>query len=251
MQGVSSIEMDIAGSGESLRRYASLSSLASGVIGLVGFAFLLAFFALEAPSLMQSSDLTRPTFFGVLSNVSGILQMLLLIPAAIVLAQPLADQGSAQNRGLRRLTLFLGVAGILVMSVTTTLTTLRIGVVGQMATVSIIALGAVGLWLLISNYLGRADKTLKPGLAWPGTAVGAGLTVMAISVLAAGGPSITQNPSTVSVNFVVLAGIAAGTLALQLGLPVWAILLGRQLRRQLWMMRTIQTGTPGTREVLK
>src|SRR5437879_2147924 len=69
MQGVSSVEVGVAGSGGSLRRYAALSAIDSGVIGLMGFIFLIAFFALEAPAVMKSGNLTASTFSGVLSNI--------------------------------------------------------------------------------------------------------------------------------------------------------------------------------------
>jgi hypothetical protein len=229
MQGISNMKAGVAGSGGSLRRFAALSAIASGVIGLMGFVFLIAFFALEAPAVMKSGNLTASTFFGVLSNICGIAQMLLLIIVAVALAQSLAQHGSGRIAPLRRVGLACGVAGTVVMAAATVLSTMRVGAVGQVAMASMLGLAAVGLWLVISNYLGRADEVLSPRLAWLGVAVGAGIIIMAISFLGAGGPSMMQDPSSIPANFLVLTGIGIGTLALQIGLPLWSILLGRTL----------------------
>jgi hypothetical protein len=232
MQVISNMKAGVAGSGGSLRRFAALSAIASGVIGLAGFVFLIAFFVLEASAVMKSGNLTAPTFFGVLSNICGIAQMLLLIIVAVALAQSLAQHGSGRVVALRKVGLACGVAGTVVMAAATVLSTMRVGAVGQVAMASMLGLAAVGLWLVISNYLGRADEVLRLGLAWLGVAVGAAMIIMAISFLAAGGSSITQDPSSVPANFVVLAGIAIGTLAMEVGLPLWSILLGRTLLRR-------------------
>src|SRR5262249_16240228 len=77
--------------------------------------------------------------------------------------------------------------------------------------------GGMGLWVVLANYVALQSKALPRGLAWTGLITGAGWLMTGVGALI-GGP---QN---------LLSSI--GPLGMFFVYPVWAIWLGRWLRRQ-------------------
>ena len=65
--------------------YVGWSAILSGVVDVIGFVFLLLFFALEAPLWIQSGEPNTPPLFGTLNDASFIFVALFMIPVAVAL----------------------------------------------------------------------------------------------------------------------------------------------------------------------
>jgi hypothetical protein len=69
----------------SVAPYVGWSAILSGAVDLIGFLFLLLFFALEAPRWIQSGEPNPPPLFGTLNDASFIFVALFMIPVAVAL----------------------------------------------------------------------------------------------------------------------------------------------------------------------
>ncbi len=91
----------------------------------------------------------------------------------------------------------------------------------------IIAFGAIGVWMVISNQLARVERTLPSGLAWLGVVAGVGLIVAAV-VLGLQGFRTSDPAALPTSDPGLAAGLALSVLAHVASLT-WAIWLGRAL----------------------
>ena len=209
-------------------RYAGWAAIMSGVLNLVGFVFLLLFFALEAPQILQNAEPSTPPLFGTLNDATFILVALCLVPVALALH----SQAEAQAPIWSRITLAMGLVAFLAIAVVQALYVPRVISTAQQSPLLTVGLGAMGVWLILANWLALRSKTLILRLSWLGMAVGVCLLLMPVSYFAAGGSAVVNDPNAGMANPLVIVGFVLGMLGLGLGFSVWAILVGRQLLRR-------------------
>jgi hypothetical protein len=210
---------------ESTYRSAGRAAIASGVIGIIAFAFLI-----TAVTTRTSVVVSQKGYFLFKAHdVGGIFQYLLIIPAAFALYQ-LSHKAPP---GLSRSTLRLGVGAASCTALFLALGIFKILSDGLYS----FPQGIFGIWLIIVN--GRLSGKLSKGLRWFGLIVGLGLAILgtvepgyAIFV----DPVILQIPAVVPTtypgtyaNFLIHKIIWIGTFMGVIPLPIWSIMLGRRL----------------------
>jgi hypothetical protein len=89
-----------------------------------------------------------------------------------------------------------------------------------------LAIGIVGVWLIMVNHMGRRWANLPGRLGWLGVAVGVAFALQPVMLILAGGAGFW--PAIMS-NYLLLTASAVVFLV-STGFPVWAIWLGRTLR---------------------
>jgi len=142
---------------DSSNRFVSLAgwcAYASGVVSIIGIVFLVAMF------IGFSTNNLRLQRFGALNDICVIIQYLLALPITLALHQRLKAHGLA----LSRAAMLIGIAGIIAVVVLQWL--LVSGVLTfeeQVGPVSV-ALLVVGIWLVITGYLGRSNGSLPHSL---------------------------------------------------------------------------------------
>lgn len=203
-------------------RLAGWSALLSGIVDLVGFVFLILFFALEAPQILQSGEPGTPPVFGTLNDASFVLVALCLVPVALALHEQLRIQAPTGSW----VALVIGLCGMLAAMVVQALYVPRVIATAQQAPLLNISLGLMGLWLLLVNLLGRAGA-LPRGLHGLGLLVGACLLLLPLTYFAGGGAALLDDASSGLGNPLVILGFGMGMLGLGLAFPIWAIWMGR------------------------
>jgi hypothetical protein len=147
--------------------------------------------------------------FGKINDISSVLQVLFMIPLAILLARILAPHSLA----LVSIATAIGIAGMIVSAIgQSLLVTGRIDF--QRSLRFFPAGGAIGFWLVLVCLLAVAGGQFPPLLAWIGIAAGLGYGVTVIGFLTGGQKSRL---------------FQIGALVLAISYPVWAIWLGRSL----------------------
>ena len=209
-------------------RYAGWAAIMSGALNLLGFVFLLLFFALEAPQILQNGEPSTPPLFGTLNDATFILVALCLVPVALALH----SQTEAQAPIWSRITLAMGLVAFLAIAVVQALYVPRLISTAQQSPLLTVGLGAMGAWLMVANWLRLRSRAPNVRLSWLGMAVGVCLLLMPVSYFAAGGSAVVNDPNTGMANPLVIVGFVLGMLGLGLGFSVWAILVGRQLLRR-------------------
>jgi hypothetical protein len=146
--------------------------------------------------------------FGKINDISSVVQVLFMLPVALVLYRLFRP-----NTQTLSLLAAVGIAGVMVAVVGQGL--LVFGVITYQQSLTFFpAGGAIGAWLLLTDYLALASRKLPRGLAWSGLLAGAGYVVTVVGFLLGG----QQNPL-----------FYAGGLVLVISYPLWAIWLGRVL----------------------
>jgi hypothetical protein len=198
------------------------------VVDLLGFVFLFLFFALEAPQIVQSGESGTPPLFGTLNDASFIVVALCLLPVALALH----EQERVQSPTGSRITLMIGILGMLNAAAVQALYVPRVISTAQQSPLLNLSIGTIGLWLLLVNVLGRGTAILR-GLAWLGIGIGVCLLLLPLTYFAGGGAALLDDASASLSNPLVIIGFATAMLGLGLAYPVWAILVGRRflLRR--------------------
>jgi hypothetical protein len=204
-------------------RYVGWAAILSGLVDLIGLVFLVLFYILEAPRILQSGEPSTPPLFGTLNDASFIFVALFMIPVAVALHQRQQNQSPA----LSWIALATGLIGVLVAATTQALYVPRVISTAQQSPLLTISIGTIGVWLFLVNLLARRGKTLPNGLGWLGMAVGASLIFLPVTYFAGGGSEMVNEPGASLSNPLVIAGFVVATLGLAVVYPVWAILLGR------------------------
>lgn len=202
--------------------YVGWSAILSGAVDLIGFVFLLLFFALEAPLWIQSGEPNTPPLFGTLNDASFIFVALFMIPLAVTLNKI----HRSQHPTFSLISLIIGMTGILATAIIQTLYVPRLIQTAQQGVLSGTALFFIGLWMILVNALGRAAN-LPRGLAWLGIVTGVSIILLPVAVIAIGGSAFLDDPSIALSNPLFMFAFAAAVLGLSIGYAIWAILLGR------------------------
>jgi hypothetical protein len=106
-----------------------------------------------------------------------------------------------------------------VLQLTDTLTDARFNTLGEG-----FGPGAIGIWLLLANYLALRGRVLPTWLAWVGLVAGAGYLMSGAGALIGGPMTVGEGPQNP------LSSV--GPLGIFIVYPVWAIWLGRWMLRQ-------------------
>ena len=202
-------------------RLAGRLAIASGLVGILATAVLLAFYLLEAPRAVAAGAQTSR--LGAINDALGGVQLLLLVPVAATLLL------TSHRLGL--LAAIAGVAGLAGVGVAAELYVL--GRIGSEVWYPIAAAGYVliGVWIGSISLIGRSGY-LPRGLTRLGVATGAGILMIPVGVFLLGGLSALTDPRLALHNYPFLASIAIGIIATVIGVPIWSIWLGRHFLRQ-------------------
>ncbi len=211
---------------EKLASHAATGALLSGALGAIGFVFLLLFYTLEAPAMLESGSLEG---FAPLGRTNDA-----LIGLSSLAAIPVAFRFHLEWRGraatLSGAVLIIGVAAMIWTGITQL--PYAVGLISSQVQGTLIqfGLGGLGLWLLVASWA-RADDAIRGGLRWLGMATGIGNLVLVATYFAAGGAAAVANPEQITNSPLLLALFGIGVLSSQIGYPAWALWLGRRLRR--------------------
>lgn len=197
-------------SGPSLFRYASWCAYANGAFAVVGFAFI-------------AASLAAGGAFHFLSDLAFLASALALVPIPIVLHQ----LGHTRVATISLVGAIVGLVGALGTVAFQASVLLGATSSEQQSAPITIAFGAIGVWMIISNHLARADGTLPSGLAWLGVTAGVGL-VLAATVLGLQGFRTSDPSALPRAEPLTAAGLTLSVLA-HLASLTWAIWLGRAL----------------------
>lgn len=202
--------------------YVGWSAILSGALDLIGFVFLLLFFALEAPRWIESGEPNTPPLFGTLNDASFIFVALFMIPVAVALNK----MNQSQSPTFSLISLVIGMTGMLATAIIQGLYVPRLIQTAQQGILLGTALFLIGLWMILVNALGR-DANLPRGLAWLGIVAGVSIILLPLAGIAIGGSAFLDDPSIALSNPLFMFAFAAGVLGFSLGYAIWAILLGR------------------------
>ena len=198
------------------------SAILSGAIDVIGFVFLLIFFALEAPGWIQNGEPNTPPLFGTLNDASFIFVALFMIPLAVVLDK----MNRRHSPTFSLLSLIIGMTGMLATAIIQALYVPRLIQTAQQSVLLGTALFCIGLWMILVNALGRAAN-LPRGLAWLGIVAGVSIILLPVAVIGIGGSAFLDDPSIALSNPLFMFAFAAGVLGFSIGYAIWAIVLGR------------------------
>lgn len=206
-------------------------ALASGAIGLLAVAFLIA--ALAAPT-PDPTRMRRETDFFRWQDAGVILQALTMLPVTLGLYRHAEHRGANPSVGVLRLGLV--AQGLLALSSALIFP----HVTSDMLYMG--PIGLVGLWLLLMSR--RPEGRLSTGVVWTGRIAGFGLLLVGIGLVIYGAlvaPAVFVRPLTPAeidlqtltpANLVAHICMALGTLLGRLVYPLWALLLGAALLRR-------------------
>lgn len=203
-----------------LVRIAGWAAILSGIAAILAMVTLVLFFWLEAPSTGTSA--AQDHLWGPLSDLCPIIQMALLLLVAYVLF--LLQRPAAPALSL--IAAIVGAIGMLGVMLLQALLLLKVIPFEQEVGPVVFATGMVGVWILLVNFVGRAQDGLPSRLTWLGVAVGAAFVLEPVLLFAAGGG---VNWRAFMSNYLLLAASAVIFLVAYVGFPIWAIWLGRVL----------------------
>jgi hypothetical protein len=193
-------------------------AIASGIVGIVATAVLLAFYLLEAPQAVAAGAQTSR--LGAINDALGGVQFLLLVPVAAALR--------LTSPRLSRLAAMAGVAGLAGVGVASELYV--VGLIGSSVWYPIAAAGYVfiGVWIGSISVIGRSGY-LPRGLTRLGVATGAGILMIPVGVFLLSGLGALTDPRLALHNYPFITTIGIGVIATVIGVPIWSIWLGRHL----------------------
>jgi hypothetical protein len=217
-------------------RYAGWSAYLSAVLGILSTVFLFVFYGVEVPQVVAAGG-AGTQVFGTLNDITGLFQLFFMLPLTVALYR----LSSARRPGLSVAALLLGLAGLLLAVVAQALLVAQVISFVVNLPIVLAALLLIGVWLILTNHLGRSAGALSARLAWVGEATGvafflagcfAPLVVLAgpNGPLAAAAASVgiyaTQHPVIIVGGIVVAAPIF---LLWSFGTLIWCVWLGRRL----------------------
>jgi hypothetical protein len=210
---------------ETLSRYGAQAAIASGILSIIGTIFLVAFFVVEAPAILESGTTEQWLPLGRTNDALVGLTAL----AAIPLAARLHLTWRGREEGISSAAFAIAIVAFLGTGVTQLVYAANV-ISSATQTILIGPLFAgTGVWLLAVN-AGRAVPSLRGRLRSVGIVAGVGYALLLVTTLAyvtsgSSDPAVAfQNPV-----FAVAAGL--GFLGGYVGYPAWAIWLGRRLLR--------------------
>jgi len=145
--------------------------------------------------------------FGTIQDAASALQVLLMLPIALVLYSLFRSRAPA----LSLLATVVGIAGILVAGGLQVLLVFRLVRFESTIRTGLTAGGAIGVWLVVTGALSLASGTVPSGLAWSGIVAGGGYVLLVIGFWLGG----QRHPL-----------FWGGSLAVVIGYAVWAVWLG-------------------------
>lgn len=147
-----------------------------------------------------------------------------MIPVALALHR----MEHSRVPALSWIALVAGMIGMLAAATVQALYVPRLMQTAQESILLTIALGLIGLWMVLVSVRGRANAARLPrGPAWLGIVVGVSLIQLPVTYILAGGSALIANPSSSLSNPLFIVGYAVGTLGISIGYAIWAIWLGR------------------------
>lgn len=190
---------------------------------VVGWSLILSaiWWVLQMSSVLTFYAVGQP--FGALSDFANAMNVLFLLPLAVLLhaynypTQPVISVGAA----------VIGTAGVLSAAIASILILFGRINFAQLLPPVMAGFAAIGIWLAASFILLRSQSVLPSSLTSAGIVVGSGLASIGLLFLwgdvltAFTSRAIWSNPGI----YPVLLLIAVG----YVGLPVWTMLLGRQV----------------------
>jgi hypothetical protein len=206
-------------------RLAGWLSIASGVVGILALACLVAYLATQARTFMQTGVMPPMGRLLITANYGGVLlQALLMIPAAIAILA----LGRRRSPNLSRAAAAVGCIALGAVALA------RLALLVNPAVSDILFMGPmgfVGVWLLAANWL--LGGTLSRSARIVGTIGGVGLVVVGASFFFLGGLVVlTDGPYAYGKDVDFHVGIAIGGVPGFILYPIWAVLLGRVLLRR-------------------
>jgi hypothetical protein len=213
----------------SIRRVA-WAAIASGVLAIIAFGSLIAYFATTPKEILDSQVAVEPGALPLMSRVlitsnslEVMLQHLFLIPVAVALHA----FGLQSSPKLSRAAVTVGIIGLCGVALLELLPLInpKISDIFFMGPT-----GFVGVWLIAINWL--IAGVFSIGLRIVGAVAGLGSVIVGASffVLAPGLLVLAEHPFAYGNDSDFHSGIAIGG-ALGILFPIWAILLGRSLLR--------------------
>jgi ketosteroid isomerase-like protein len=206
-------------------RFAGWASIASGVVGIIALACLVAYLATQARTFVQTGVMPPTGWLLLTANKTGaLLQALLMIPAAIAVLE-------AGRRGSASLSRAVAVVGCLGLAV---VVLVRVGILLSPAVSDILFMGPigfVGVWLIAVNWLLAGRLSLATRIV--GTIAGLGLVIVGASFFFLGGLAVlTDGPYAYGKDVDFHVGIRIGGAPGFILFPIWSALLGRALLRK-------------------
>ncbi len=195
--------------GDRLIRSAALFGYLSGALVLAGI-----------PLAIASAVRGQP--FQTLDQVVTLLAFLSMLPLAAAL-QRIAPH---RARALALLAFAVGAAGMLAAAVIQLLLVLRALFLAERYAPTLVAFGAIGIWLIVANQL-AARRIASAWTVWLGSAVGAVFVLANVAVWLGAAPAREVEPAEATP--LILLIVAVLTLAANLGYPIWAISIGRRI----------------------
>jgi hypothetical protein len=208
--------------------YVGWSAILSGGVQLLGLVFLILFYALEAPQVIQSGEPSSPPVFGTLNDASFIFVALFMILPALALHRLI----QLKTPTLARVTLIIGIIGLLGGAIVQLLYVPRVISSVQSSPWLTLSIGIIGVWIFLVNLLGRRGGELPGGLAWLGMITGILMSFLPVTYFIGGGSAIVSNPSARLGNPFIIIGFALGTIGFAILFPIWAIGIGRWFKRR-------------------
>lgn len=209
-----------------VNRPAGWAAIGSGMMGVLGFGFLIGFAAYVASQKTEFKELEDVPLLGRLllkGNYVGImLQAFFMIPVAAALH----TLSRTRSQKIGRAATAVGITALVAVVLLRLLVLLNPKVSDLLF---IGPMGFVGVWLIAVNWL--LSGILTRGIKMIGTVAGAGFVIAGISFFFLGGLAEFTHPDSIGDDLVFHIPLWVGGIPAFILYPVWAILLGRKLVR--------------------
>jgi hypothetical protein len=204
------------------QRTAGWCALASGLVSIAATAFLMAFYALEAPSLLEAGDLDQPTPLGHTNDVLIAVTLILLLPVV-----SFAARAGGWPTAVAKVIALGGAAGLLLGVLVQVLYVLGIVTNALQPVLLGVAFLLVGGWLVALGLAPSASRLSGRTASVACVVAGLGqIGIGAVSILI--GPSAMADPNAFAESPALVALLGGVVLLAYIGFPVWAILTGRR-----------------------